>query len=103
MPPAIYKQSRSHALANQSHERLSARSRAETEFLAAQKKSKKALEEKERVRREKAEHVADLKSKRLAMEKAAHEAAEQEKAATSATAKPAKKVSKKTLPQFHRF
>lgn len=94
-------------MANPSHERTTVRSRAETEFLATQKKNKKALEEKERVRRDKAEHVADLKSKRLAMEKAASEAAEQEKAAASASAKPTKKAPKKapkkTLPQFHRF
>ncbi|PIW29757.1 MAG: hypothetical protein COW30_04270 [Rhodospirillales bacterium CG15_BIG_FIL_POST_REV_8_21_14_020_66_15] len=80
-----------------SRQRAAVRSRAEEEFLAAQKKNKKELEEKERLRNEKAQHVADLKAKRLAKE-----AADKEEPAPPPE-KPAKKRSPAKLPQFHRF
>ncbi|MEP1029690.1 MAG: hypothetical protein ABJI62_08345, partial [Alphaproteobacteria bacterium] len=49
-------------------QRTTARSRAEDEFLATQKKNKKVLEEKERERDEKSQHMAKLKAQRLAKE-----------------------------------
>jgi hypothetical protein len=80
-------------------QRATARSRAEVEFSAAQKKSKTALEENERLRDEKAQHVADLKAKRLAKE-----AEERGQAASEPAKKPAqKKKTSANLPQFHRF
>lgn len=97
-------------------QRTTARSRAEDEFLATQKKNKKVLEEKERARDEKSQHVAKLKAQRLAKEAVEREEAEREaaakpakpvKAAKAATAvKPIKAGKKKpagNLPQFHRF
>lgn len=94
-------------------QRTTARSRAEDEFLATQKKNKKALEDKERERDEKSLHVAKLKAQRLAKE--AIDRAEAEREAAAKPAKPAKataavkpiKAGKKkpsgSLPQFHRF
>lgn len=83
-----------------SRQRATARSRAEDEFLAAQKKNKKVLEQKEQQREEKAQHVAKLKGQRLAKEAAAQAEADQAEAV-----KPAKKKKKSgaNLPQFHRF
>ncbi|MEQ9556410.1 MAG: hypothetical protein RIG67_11595 [Rhodospirillales bacterium] len=94
-------------------QRTTARSRAEDEFLAAQKKNKKVLEDKERERDEKSQHVAKLKAQRLAKEAVEREEAEREAAAKPAkpvkatkTVKPIKAGKKKpagSLPQFHRF
>lgn len=94
-------------------QRTTARSRAEDEFLATQKKNKKVLEEKERERDEKSQHVAKLKAQRLAKEAVERKEAEREAAAKPAkpvkaakTVKPIKAGKKKpagSLPQFHRF
>ncbi len=94
-------------------QRTTARSRAEDEFLATQKKNKKVLEDKERERDEKSQHVAKLKAQRLAKEAVEREEAEREAAAKPAkpvkaakTVKPIKAGKKKpagSLPQFHRF
>ena len=54
----------------------SAKSRAEEQFAATQKKDKLVLKEKEKVRLEKAEHVASLRALRLAKEAADKKAAE---------------------------
>ena len=54
----------------------SARSRAEERFAATQKKDKQALNEKEKARREIAEHMASLRALRLAKEAADKKAAE---------------------------
>ena len=72
----------------------SVKSRAEEKFSAIQKKDKPALKEKEKARKERAEHVADLRALRLAKE-----AADKEAAAEKAAAKN-KKPSR--LPQTHR-
>ena len=53
------------------------KSRAEEQFAATQKKAKQALKEQEKVRLDKAEHVAKLRGLRLAKEAADKEAAEQ--------------------------
>ncbi len=76
----------------------SARSRAEEQFTATQKKDKQALKEKEKARREKSEHVAKLRALRLAKEAADKEAAE--KAAAEKVAAKNKKPSR--LPRAHR-
>ncbi len=54
----------------------SAKSRAEERFAATQKKDKQALKEDEKVRQERAAHVAKLRAHRLAKEAADREAAE---------------------------
>ncbi|MDH3472092.1 MAG: hypothetical protein OEM59_00250 [Rhodospirillales bacterium] len=54
----------------------SARSRAEEQFTATQKKDKQALKEKEKARQEREEHVASLRALRLAKEAADKKAAE---------------------------
>ena len=54
----------------------SVKSRAEEQFAATQKKDKPALNEKEKARQERAEHVASLRALRLAKEAADKEAAE---------------------------
>ncbi len=79
--------------------RKSAKSRAEEQFAATQKKAKQALNEKEKARQERAEHVASLRALRLAKEATDKEAAE-EAAAEKAAAKN-KKPSR--LPQAHRL
>ncbi len=56
--------------------RKSARSRAEEQFAATQKKDKPALKKKEKERRKIADHVLSLRSLRLAKEAADKEAAE---------------------------
>ena len=97
-------------------QRTTARSRAEDEFLATQKKNKKVLEDKERARDEKSQHVAKLKAQRLAKEASDREDAEREAAAKPVKATKAAKATKATkvikagkkkaagaLPQFHRF
>ncbi len=71
----------------------SVKSRAEEKFAAIQKKDKKALNEKEKARQERAEHVASLRALRLAKE-----AADKKAAAEKAAAKN-KKPSR--LPQAH--
>ncbi len=76
----------------------SARSRAEEQFTATQKKDKQALKEKEKARQEEAEHVASLRALRLAKEAADENAAE--KAVAEKTA--AKKNKTSRLPQAHR-
>ncbi len=55
----------------------SVRSRAEELFAATQKKNKPALNEKEKARQERAEHVASLRALRLAKEAVDKEAAAQ--------------------------
>ncbi len=54
----------------------SVKSRAEQQFAATQKKDQQALKEKEKARRERADHVAKLRALRLAKEAADKEAAE---------------------------
>ena len=78
--------------------RRSVKSRAEEKFAASQKKADQALKEKEKARREVAEHVAMLRGLRLAKE-AADKAAAEKEAAEKATAK-VKKPSR--LPKIHR-
>jgi len=63
-----------------------ARSKAEEQFTATQKKDKQFLQDKESARNERAESVAKLKALRLEKEIADKEAAEAEKVA-KATAK----------------
>ena len=55
----------------------SVKSSAEEQFAATQKKNKPALNEKEKARQERAEHVASLRVLRLAKEAADKEAAAQ--------------------------
>jgi hypothetical protein len=55
----------------------SARSRAEEQFTATQKKDKQALKEKEKARQEREDHVASLRALRLAKEAADKKAAEE--------------------------
>ncbi len=55
----------------------SAKSRAEEQFAATQKKTKRALREKEKGRQERAEQTARLRALRLAKEAADKEAAEE--------------------------
>ncbi len=76
----------------------SVRLRAEEQFAATQKKDKRALKEKEKVRQEIAEHVASLRALRLAKEAADKKAAE--KAAAEKAAANNKKPS--SLRQAHR-
>ena len=54
----------------------SVRSRAEEQFAETQKKNKPALNEKEKARQERAEHVASLRALRLAKEAVDKQAAE---------------------------
>ncbi len=56
--------------------RKSAKSRAEEQFAATQKKAKQALNEKEKVVQERVEHVARLRALRLAKEAADKKATE---------------------------
>lgn len=70
----------------------SARSKAEEQFAATQKKAKQALKEKEKAWQETEKKVANLRALRLAKEAADKEAAEKaaaEKAAKKTAAKPA--------------
>ncbi len=76
----------------------SLRSRAEEQFAATQKKAKQALKEKEKVRQERAEHVASLRALRMAKEAADKEAAEEVAAEKGA----AKNKNPSRLPQGHR-
>jgi colicin import membrane protein len=55
----------------------SAKSKAEELFTATQKKDQLALKEKEKVQRERADHVAGLRALRLAKEAADKDAAEE--------------------------
>jgi|TARA_Y100000031_G_scaffold148324_1_gene184489 colicin import membrane protein len=55
----------------------SAKSRTEKQFTATQKRDKQILKEREKARREKAEHVAKLRALRLAKEAADKEASEE--------------------------
>ncbi len=57
-----------------------AKSRAEEQFIATQKKDRQALKGKEKARQEIAERVASLRALRLAKEAADKEAAEKEAA-----------------------
>ena len=70
-------------------------SRAAEQFSATQKKAVQALKEKEKVRQERAEHVASLRALRLAKEaaneKAAEKAANQKAAEKAAAGKVAAK------------
>ncbi len=70
----------------------SAKSRAEEQFAATQKKDKQALKEKEKARQKSAEHVAGLRALRLAKEAAEKRAAE--KAAAEKAAAKKKKPSR---------
>jgi colicin import membrane protein len=65
------------------------KSRAEAQFAATQKKDKQALKEKEKVRQERAEHVARLRALRLAKEAADKKVAAEKAAAEKAAAKKA--------------
>ncbi len=56
---------------------ISARSKAEEQFAATQKKHMPALNDKEKARQERAEHVASLRALRLAKEAVDKEAAAQ--------------------------
>jgi len=76
----------------------SVKSKAEEQFAATQKKDKQALKEKEIARREKAEHVTNLRTLRLAKE-AADKEADEIAAAEKAAAKTKKSP---RLPQAHR-
>jgi colicin import membrane protein len=58
----------------------SSKSRNEKQFTATQKKDKQILKEREKPRREKAEHVAKLRALRLAKEVADKEATEKAEA-----------------------
>ncbi len=69
----------------------SVKSRAEEQFAATQKKDKQALKEKEKVRHERAEHVAGLRALRLAKEAADIKAAEKEAEEKEAAKKSKKK------------
>ncbi len=76
----------------------SVKSRAEEQFAVTQKKDKQALNEREKARQERTEHVVSLRALRLAKEAADKKAAE--KAATEKAAAENKKPSR--LPQAHR-
>ena len=76
----------------------SVKSRAEEQFAATQKKDKKALNEKETARQERAEHVASLRALRLAKEAADKKAAEKAVAEKAA----AKNKMPSRLSQAHR-
>ena len=82
--------------------RKSAKSRAEEQFAASQKKANQALEEKEKARREVAEHVAMLRGLRLAKEAADKAAAEAAAPVKKAPAKTNKKPANR-MPQPHRY
>jgi len=76
----------------------SVKSRAEEQFAATQKKDKQALQEKEKLRQDKADHASSLRVLRLAKEatdKKAEELAEAEEAAAKKAAA-RKKAAKKT-------
>ena len=75
-----------------------AKSRAEEQFMATQKKDNQARKEKDKESQERAEHVASLKALRLAKEAADKEAAEQEAAEKAA----AKNKKPSRSPQAHR-
>ena len=75
-----------------------AKSRAEEQFMATQKKDNQARKEKDKASQERAEHVASLKALRLAKEAADKEAAEQEAAEKAA----AKNKKPSRSPQAHR-
>ncbi len=77
----------------------SAKSRAEELFAATQKKDKRALNEKEIARQERAERVASLRALRLAKEAADKKAAENADAEKAA----AKNKKPSRLPQAHRY
>lgn len=55
----------------------SAKSKAEEQFAATQKKDRQALKAKEKAQKERADHTARLRALRLAKEAADREAAEQ--------------------------
>jgi len=76
----------------------SARSRAEEQFTATQKKDRQALKEKEKARQKEAEHVASLRALRLAKEAADKKAAEKAVAEKAA----AKNKMPSRLSQAHR-
>tara|TARA_B100001971_G_scaffold188283_1_gene189531 strand:- start:217 stop:462 length:246 start_codon:yes stop_codon:yes gene_type:complete len=76
----------------------SAKSKAEVQFAATQKKDKQALKGKKKAQQEKAKHVARLRALRLAKEADDKETAE--KAAAEKAAAKKKKPSR--LPQAHR-
>ena len=66
---------------------ISAKSKAEEKFAATQKKAARALQEDEKIRHERTEHMAKLRALRLAKEAADQEAADiitAEKAAVKA-------------------
>ncbi len=74
------------------------KSRAEELFAATQKKDNQARKERDKASQERAEHVASLKTLRLAKDAADKEAAEQEAAEKAA----AKNKKPSRIPQAHR-
>ena len=76
--------------------RKSAKSRAEEQFAASQKKAEQALTEKEKARQEVAEHVAMLRGLRLAKEAA-------DKAAATVKVAAKSKQPAARMPQAHRY
>lgn len=74
----------------------SARSKAEEQFIATQKKDKKALDEKEKAWQKTTNQIASLRAQRLAKEAADEEATEKAEAEKAVTKKAvAKKASSK--------
>ncbi len=67
------------------------RETAEEKFAAAQKKTKKAIEEKEKAQIVRANHTAELRARRLAKQAADKIAADDAAAEKAAAKKPAKK------------
>ena len=81
----------------------SVKSRAEEKFAAIQKKDQKALKEKKAALQSRAEHMASLRSLRLAKEAADKEIADKEIADKEAAKKAAAKKKKSSrLPRAHR-
>src|SRR5690606_31837004 len=79
----------------------SAKSRAEAQFTATQRKDKQALKEREKAEQERAQHTARLKALRLAKEAVDKE--EADKAAAEKAAAKAKKTKKPApMPEHHR-
>ncbi len=81
----------------------SVKSRAEEKFAVIQKKDQKALKEKKAALQARAEHMASLRTLRLAKEAADKETADKEAAEKAAAKKAAAKKKKPSrLPKAHR-
>lgn len=78
--------------------RIPGRQRTEEHFTASQKKAEHALAERENARQERADHIAKLKTQRLAKESADAEATGNPDAEKTA----AKNSTSSTLPQVRR-